>query len=119
MLFSMLVAMAEFAPRPLPDADRIAIQKVSEIKMLDGKSARFIWPKQRDASLYCGFVNAKNAMGGYTGYKPFSVLLGKPASGFSILDYGAKGSSKTLIGVFSKACQDHGYSLNPSEPDAP
>lgn len=118
MMFAMMLAMADFAPRALPEAKKAEVQRLAEVELLDGRSARFIWPKQRDAGAYCGFVNAKNSLGAYTGYKPFYVSVSGKAESLIILAPDL-GHSRTIVDLFSKACTERGYSLSPSESGAP
>lgn len=101
-----------FAPRPMSEAAKAAIIATIEPKMLDARSARFIWPKQRDARLYCGFINAKNSYGGYAGYKPFAAIMSGKETHFVLLDGSA---SRTITELFSEDCRKAGYSLSPSE----
>lgn len=116
MLISMMLAMADFAPRALPEAKKAEILKMLEVEMVDARSARFIWPEQRDEVLYCGFVNAKNRLGAYTGYKPFSVVVSGKAGGFTLLD-GSEGD--VVTDLFAGKCRAAGYALTPSESAAP
>ena len=59
---------------------RIAAEVSDKLK--DGESARFRWPDiGRDPTVYCGWVNAKNSYGGYTGFELFFALLALDVSG--------------------------------------
>lgn len=42
-----------------------------EPQLFDAQSARFIWPEKKHDKIYCGFVNAKNRLGAYVGYRQF------------------------------------------------
>lgn len=59
--------------KPLPVAKKQAILKRFNVRLLDGPSAKYIWPVQKSTGTYCGFVNAKNSYGGYTGWRQFWV----------------------------------------------
>lgn len=67
---------------PTLDADaRTALQSVRD-QLLDPDSARFrkVWAMrypvqgQADAAIFCGEVNGRNPMGGYSGFQPFIAL---------------------------------------------
>lgn len=54
-----------------------AEEKVKE-RLKDPESARFrneTVREDRDETIVCGEVNAKNSFGGYTGFVPFSYLM--------------------------------------------
>jgi len=46
-------------------------------RMKDPESVNFGKVVRRDNGIVCGYVNAKNAMGGYVGEKGFIVMAGK------------------------------------------
>lgn len=74
--------------------------------LLDGQSARYIWPEVKSPRVYCGFVNAKNRLGGYTGYRLFYVQTnGSPIK--------ATFDSDTLA-LASMVCDEAGYPLSPA-----
>ena len=57
------------------DQMKTSIQAAFDAKLLDGQSARYRWPNEnKNGVVYCGFVNAKNSFGAFTGFKPFYVL---------------------------------------------
>jgi hypothetical protein len=72
-------ALAQF---PTLDADaRKALETVRD-QLLDPDSAQFrnVWAMrypvqgQADAAIFCGEVNGRNRMGGYSGFQPFMAL---------------------------------------------
>lgn len=70
------------APPPLSVREQAEIRRVVGGKLKDGESARWQWPvptTQGQTIAYCGFVNAKNSYGGYTGFAQFFVLLTRGA----------------------------------------
>lgn len=84
-MLSLLMAMAmatepkpSFVPKPISSADKAEIIRQADIDLIDGPSARWRWDQPRlDADLYCSFVNSKNSMGGYVGWRPFYFFQGK------------------------------------------
>lgn len=57
---------------PLRESVRTALRE----NLRDPASAQFRWlPRVDGEILYCGFVNAKNAFGGYTGFVPYLAIL--------------------------------------------
>lgn len=120
-----LAAPAEpYSFSPTNKRDIIAQVK---FKLLDGESARWRWPKHvEEFGLYCGFVNAKNHMGAYTGFTPFMVIGGvgngpKASGQFKV--YSASiatddpASSDTAVVI--KMCTDKGCDLSSIPPEQP
>ena len=59
---------------PVPAKLQASIRNKLNVTLFDGFSARYLWPPVRGrAGQYCGWVNAKNRMGAYTGFKLFAV----------------------------------------------
>lgn len=93
---------------PVPLALQASVKRYNDVHMLDGLSARYLWPAHREkAGWYCGFVNGKNRMGGYTGYRRFLATYSLP--GFKIESLTME---KTVV---DPICDGAGY---PAEPDA-
>lgn len=69
-----------YAPHELTPAQRAAIEKAVTAGLKDPESARFsrfkarkvFMPGNKVAIQACGFVNARNSFGGYTGAGPFA-----------------------------------------------
>ena len=62
--------------------------------------------KKSSGSMYvCGYVNAKNSFGGYTGAKPFYGLLSPDLLVFSVVDIG---SDDISVSVTRQMCQMSG-----------
>lgn len=83
-------------------------------KLKDPESARFgkmYATKDKDGDLtVCGFVNAKNSYGGYTGMKPFIGMIlgsGKPG-GFKLVKIGSSDNEQLAV---ASVCRDAGISL--------
>ena len=66
------------------DSNTAIVQSAVKEKLNDPDSAQFrLITKAKDdqvGGIYCGEVNAKNAMGGYVGYRAFVVIDGKTLS---------------------------------------
>lgn len=80
MLFAALAAgtvQAAAEPGPPTDAHFTSARRAFDEKLLDHTSARFR-DVHGDAGAVCGFVNAKNRMGAYTGWTRFVVLFTSP-----------------------------------------
>lgn len=66
-----------------PSNDRVAINRAEALvaqRMRDPEATRFLDEKKAFTTsngdyIVCGTVNAKNAMGGYVGYKPYYVRI--------------------------------------------
>lgn len=59
---------------PASAALQTAVRRHFEMILLDAPSARWKWlPVRGDGRIYCGYVNAKNRIGGYTGFQMFMV----------------------------------------------
>jgi len=71
-------------PVPLAPYQIAAIQEGVKAALKDPESARFgnIKAGQRSNGdvVVCGWVNAKNGFGGYSGMEPFNGMLADPAS---------------------------------------
>jgi hypothetical protein len=94
------------APSPLPVGKQAAVKAFFDAQLFDGISARWKWPAQRGSTaVYCGWVNAKNRMGAYTGWSPFYVLFegGRVTNG-GIVDDGRK----VMLDMF---CVKQGYDI--------
>lgn len=59
---------------PFTEGDKATIKDAVGRHLKDPFSAQYEWPEVRSGTVYCGFVNAKNAFGAYSGYQPFLVL---------------------------------------------
>lgn len=100
-------------PAPLPLAKQQAIRRYFDAKLFDGPSARWKWPKQqKDRGMYCGWVNARNRLGAYTGWTAYFVDFGP--SGKVDHDVMLIDPKEVMTDVFSGVCTRQGYDvLNP------
>lgn len=74
-LFVVAAAMAQPVPKPPTPAVQATIKRYWETELVDAPSARWLWPLQRDSKLYCGWINAKNRLGGYGGWTPYVIIF--------------------------------------------
>lgn len=80
LIFAALAAATVQAATPLgppTDAQFAAARRAFDEQLLDHTSARFR-DVHGDAGAICGFVNAKNRMGAYTGWTRFVVMFTSP-----------------------------------------
>lgn len=118
-------AAAPTGPYSLSLANKRDIIAQVKDKLLDGESARWRWPKHvAEFGLYCGFVNAKNRMGAYTGFTPFMVLGGvgdgpKATGQFKVFSatLATDDPSDGDTVVVNKMCADKGYDLSSIPPE--
>lgn len=104
-MFALVLALTAVPdyPRPLTEDDKTEIRTAVKRELLDPDSARFRWnPEMLEPEHYCGFVNAKNRMGGYVGFKAF------------IIDYedGRVSRASILSGVQRRACSREKYNID-------
>lgn len=106
------------AQRFVTRADRIAVRKAVTETLKDPESAHFRWTKRLGKdSTYCGWVNAKNSYGGYTGFMPFVAIVATLSDGSSVattLDLGGSDN----VDFISNFCVSKGVDLSDYE-DSP
>lgn len=82
MLMVVMAAAAALLVQTVPAGEPVGqptsaqfenARRLLDERLLDFPSARFR-DVRADQGRICGFVNAKNAMGAYTGWKPFGVM---------------------------------------------
>lgn len=98
-------------PAPLSAAAKTQIQQKLDLILKDGASARFLWQTRLHADFYCGFVNAKNSMGGYVGWNLFSAHFDRSAANGQVV-------AKVSLSADDEAsvrleCARHGYATSP------
>lgn len=117
--------VAPTAPYDLTARNKQDIIKQVKDKLLDGESARWRWPKHVAAfGMYCGFVNAKNRMGAYTGFTPFMVFGGvgdgpKSTGEYAVMQstFASDDVSDSDTAIVNKMCTDNGYDLSSIPPE--
>lgn len=73
-MIAILTAAALAANIPTP-AQQAIIKNAFEDVLVDAKSARFRWPEFIGTVTYCGWINAKNSFGAYTGWKQYFIFV--------------------------------------------
>lgn len=89
----------------------VRVGVVSGLK--DPESARFggmIGAKDRDGDItVCGFVNAKNSYGGYSGMSPFvGMFLKPPSADFRVVEVAVSDKDRAAV---VKVCRQYGVEL--------
>jgi hypothetical protein len=116
-----LPAVNAASPYPLTERNKADIIRQLKDKLGHGETALWRWPlHQRKYGLYCGWVNAQNYFGDYTGWKPFVVVGGVISTGEFTVDVSAivsGGPSKKPDYIVANLCPKYGYDLSgpPSE----
>ena len=116
-LSDMSMAAEPTTPYNLTAANKRDIITQIKDELFDGESARWRWPKHvPEFGLYCGFVNAKNRLGAYTGFKPFMVIGGVPGDNVSVgkylvanVKFSTNNEDDTVTGVVKQMCSSKGY----------
>lgn len=109
--------------RPQTLAEKKAVEAVVKPHLKDPNSAIFQHPPlqlsgRNDGKLYCGYVNAKNSYGGYTGNTLFlagfvtEIVKGKDVTTAKFVTMGDSDSDSDDSQVVRKMCQDYPH---PSE----
>jgi hypothetical protein len=127
LLAASTAQMADTPNAPPSAASRKAIMAAVGDKLLDGESARYRWPNEpvKPHAGYCGFVNAKNSYGAYTGFKPFEILglhSNNPNDHHVFVAFSVELSS-TDEDLWKKVilpqCIEMGYDMDTLPPDLP
>lgn len=97
------------APFALTAAHTKTIQAGVRSSLKDPDSARFgamrAAKDTKGAVVVCGFVNAKNSFGGYTGDQPFVGTLSEAPALFLVAMFGGTDSERFAV---RKVCAEHG-----------
>lgn len=103
--------------RPLTDDERISIENSVKENLKDPDSAKFYhgdFPYPDTAMLYCGYVNAKNSYGGYTGKQLFSNFVAINNKGrlvTPVMDYSHSTGEFYGQDIIAVSCASAGYDL--------
>lgn len=108
-MFMLALALATAqASSPTASAKlQAAIKSYWSTELKDASSARWLWPKQKSALLYCGWVNAKNSFGGYAGWTPYVVDL----DGTRVKDGFFLPGNPSAARAMGAACVSAGYDV--------
>ena len=113
-------AASALPSKPLTVAHKKQIAAAVTEKLKDPDSAKFRWPAVQEWGLYCGWVNAKNSYGGYTGFKPFMItggVGGGPKSDGSFLIMSTDLGDGDDASVVETMCRRHGFDLSGPPPE--
>lgn len=61
--------------RPVSPDLQAKVRTYFDNALRDGPSARWRWEKLKGGKVVCGYVNAKNALGAYSGWSPFVFVV--------------------------------------------
>lgn len=107
-------------PPPLDSKAKALLQVAIKDRLMDGDSAKWRWLPYRSGqstvTQYCGFVNAKNRMGGYTGFNPFWVT-GYWKDGAFVPLTAEFAEGPYLDGLAARMCIGAGYSMDKIPPE--
>lgn len=118
----MLIAATLLAAQlPATDPPMSAVETAIKDGLIDGESARWRWfPARQTGAVvtYCGFVNAKNRMGGYTGFNPVWVVGSWSGAKFipTTIEFAA---GPYLDGLAARQCIAAGYNMRVIPPAQP
>lgn len=114
-------ATEEWEPLPPFNAEtRSKVESSLRDKLFDGESARWRWLPAKDdgttVAQYCGFVNAKNRIGGYVGFQPVWAT-GRWTGGKFKLFVSFVGGDSYGTHMATSMCKNAGYAMDsmPSE----
>lgn len=113
-----LTAAAPEFPRPINSDERAMIEREVRRVLIDPESARFRWaPQMLQSDIYCGFVNARNSMGGYTGFKLFMTFIGTRKDGTRVVALAKISRPIGRLGESAEEqmCANYGYPLSPMD----
>lgn len=118
MLFFALIAptamvLPEPASVPFPEEGQKAVMALAEGDLFDAESARWRWPDYVEGrKVYCGYLNAKNRMGAYVGFKPFMVYLSRETGQLKVSDLRIPTGSEERQSLLTE-CAERGALIQP------
>lgn len=74
LLFGYRNVISSELPRDLRDDEKAVVSRIVTTGFFDPASAQFNWSMLLRDNKYCGYVNGKNRMGGYVGFRLFTVV---------------------------------------------
>ena len=93
------------APSPISPALQAAIRSYMEVSLIDSTGTRWFWPTSRHNQFYCGWINGRNRMGGYVGWKKFLATFQSDTSNV-VRDVSVEGASGHSDIVLDAICRD-------------
>lgn len=105
----------ETSPTTLSEAQRATVHRAVTAVLKDPESARFgamnAGVTKQGAILVCGYVNAKNSFGGYTGDSPYWGWL-QPSGAFQVRDMASDwGASPSNAVAIVSNCRANGVAI--------
>ena len=101
--------------RPATAAEIAAIRKEMNKRLFDAESARFsdvaVYQDKDLSGPACGMINAKNRMGGYTGYHAFMAYLLRSGADLAVVVIGIDSDE---AGVVAQMCSELKVKPRPS-----
>jgi hypothetical protein len=103
--------------RTLTDVERKAVEATVKENLKDPDSAKFYhgnFPYPEKTAVYCGYVNAKNSYGGYSGKQLFSNFVAVNKNGVVVapsLDYSLSSGEPLGQEIISSNCAGAGYDI--------
>lgn len=103
--------------RPLTESERVAVEKAVREEMKDPDSAKFYhgdFPYPDNTFIYCGYVNAKNSYGAYTGKQLFATFVAVNKDKKTVaasFDTNSQTGAPTEPSVLASICANAGYDL--------
>lgn len=116
----MLIAILA-ASLSVPTAqEQASIKNAFEDVLLDAASARFRWPKLASEASYCGWVNAKNAVGAFTGWQQYYLIYSMSKDNkLVVIGTPILSNDPKMGSVASKMCIRAGYSSDQKMSELP
>jgi len=113
-LLSILLITLSFniQARPLTKVERLAVEKTIREELKDPESAKFYhmdYPYPGPTSGYCGYVNARNSFGAFTGKQLFYVFVNQSEA--ISLDISQSTGQPLPQDVLAAACASSGYDI--------
>lgn len=84
ILLPLVPAQDWKVPKPFTAAEKAEVRAAFADILKDPSSAEIRWLPVSDPMTYCGWVNAKNSYGGYTGYTAFAFQYHRDEKGLNI-----------------------------------
>lgn len=114
LLFSTIaIAVAATMPRELTAVEKANVTAAVVEKLKDGESARFRWVPWRGGIHYCGYVNAKNSLGGYVGFVRYFAIVddrGGKIGTFVYPQLADTDPTSAMSAFVAESCAKAGYS---------
>ncbi|MEL7683285.1 hypothetical protein AAG594_03020 [Citromicrobium bathyomarinum] len=99
---------------PFTEEERAIIRKAVSRELRDPSSAQFRWNERKKNAVYCGFVNGRNAYGGYVGFTLFYLIYSESRlEAYQVKLVDPQGTALDNY-VPLTLCEKAGYNLDPT-----